>query len=40
MVLEAIMALHNTRRVAQGSSPQEPWQLFDLVGGTGTGGYA
>lgn len=28
----------NAARKAHGLRPQEPWQLFDLIGGTSTGG--
>ncbi|KFY22519.1 hypothetical protein V493_06531 [Pseudogymnoascus sp. VKM F-4281 (FW-2241)] len=28
----------NTQRKADGKEPQEPWQYFDLMGGTSTGG--
>jgi len=40
MIIEEIMARHNARRVAQNLLPQEPWEVFDLIGGIGTGGYA
>jgi hypothetical protein len=29
----------NEERKKKGLAPQEPWELFDLIGGTSTGGY-
>lgn len=40
LILDHIMRNINTQRKADGKEPQEPWQYFDLMGGTSTGGYA
>jgi len=29
----------NKERTEKGLARQEPWELFDLIGGTSTGGY-
>lgn len=39
LILDHIMRNINTQRKADGKEPQEPWQYFDLMGGTSTGGY-
>ena len=39
MILQEILARYNARRGAKGLRPQEPWEIFDLIGGAGTGGY-
>ena len=33
------MAKVNAKRRAVGEVEVQPWQLFDLIGGTSTGGY-
>lgn len=38
VLLEQIMAMVNRRRKQRELGPQEPWQLFDMIGGSGTGG--
>lgn len=40
LILGHIMRNINTQRKKNGKEPQEPWQYFDLIGGTSTGGYA
>ena len=39
LILDHIMRNINTQRKADGKEPVEPWQYFDLMGGTSTGGY-
>ncbi|KFY76476.1 hypothetical protein V499_03898 [Pseudogymnoascus sp. VKM F-103] len=38
LILDHIMRNINTQRKADGKDPQEPWEYFDLMGGTSTGG--
>ncbi|KAG9245803.1 acyl transferase/acyl hydrolase/lysophospholipase [Calycina marina] len=38
VVLEQLMEVANAERSNKGLSPQEPWQMFDMIGGTSTGG--
>jgi len=38
MILEQLMEQYNNDREGQGLPPHEPWQVFDLIGGTSTGG--
>lgn len=40
VLLEQLMEHVNDKRESQGLGKQEPWELFDLIGGTSTGGYA
>lgn len=37
-VLKRIMDGHNAKREKLGQSPQKPADIFDLIGGTSTGG--
>lgn len=37
-VLKRIMDGHNAERKRLGQSPQKPADIFDLIGGTSTGG--
>lgn len=37
-ILEHLMDRVNKRRAEKGLAPQEPWQVFDMIGGTSTGG--
>lgn len=39
MILEQLLDQYNGMREDNGLQPQEPWQVFDLIGGTSTGGY-
>ncbi|KFY16292.1 hypothetical protein V492_01439 [Pseudogymnoascus sp. VKM F-4246] len=39
IILEHLMDRTNRKRKEQGLDPQEPWQMFHLIGGTSTGGY-
>ena len=39
VLLEQLMEHVNDQRESQGLQKQEPWELFDLMGGTSTGGY-
>lgn len=39
VILEQIMDDINNRRTKKGLATQEPWQTFDMIGGTSTGGY-
>jgi patatin-like phospholipase/acyl hydrolase len=39
MILRQIMKRVNEQRAPQ-AEQLEPWQVFDLIGGTSTGGYA
>jgi hypothetical protein len=39
MILRQIMKRVNEQRAPQ-TDQLEPWQVFDLIGGTSTGGYA
>jgi patatin-like phospholipase/acyl hydrolase len=38
VILEQIMEKINIRREQEDLPPQEPWQAFDMIGGTSTGG--
>ncbi|KFY41719.1 hypothetical protein V494_02825 [Pseudogymnoascus sp. VKM F-4513 (FW-928)] len=38
IILEHLMDRTNRKRKEQGLDPQEPWQMFHLIGGTSTGG--
>ncbi|TAQ91338.1 hypothetical protein B7494_g305 [Chlorociboria aeruginascens] len=38
IILEHLMEKVNDERKKKGLAPQEPWELFDLIGGTSTGG--
>lgn len=38
VILEQVMDMVNHVRKQRGLEPQEPWQLFDMIGGSGTGG--
>lgn len=38
VLLEQIMDNINTHRIENGLAPQEPWETFDMIGGTSTGG--
>lgn len=39
IILENLMTKVNEARKQQGLHPKEPWQLFDMIGGTSTGGF-
>lgn len=39
ILLQQLMAHVNNQRKEHGLPEQEPWELFDLMGGTSTGGY-
>jgi len=39
VLLQQLMEHVNNERGSQGLQKQEPWELFDLMGGTSTGGY-
>jgi hypothetical protein len=39
IILEHFMDRANRKHKEQGLEPQEPWQMFHLIGGTSTGGY-
>lgn len=39
LILKRLMDRTNTERIELGLGPVKPWQLFDLIGGTSTGGY-
>jgi hypothetical protein len=39
VLLEQIMDKINTHRTENGLAPHEPWEAFDMIGGTSTGGY-
>lgn len=39
VVLEQVMEVANEERRKFGLPRQEPWQMFDIIGGTSTGGY-
>jgi patatin-like phospholipase/acyl hydrolase len=39
VLLEQIMDQINTHRTENGLATQEPWEAFDMIGGTSTGGY-
>jgi patatin-like phospholipase/acyl hydrolase len=39
VLLEQLMEHVNDQRESKGLPKQEPWELFDLIGGTSTGGY-
>jgi patatin-like phospholipase/acyl hydrolase len=39
VLLEQIMDQINTHRTENDLAPQEPWEAFDMIGGTSTGGY-
>lgn len=34
------MDASNEHRRKMGLNPLEPWEMFDMIGGTSTGGYA
>jgi len=39
MILEQLLDQYNgIREEKHGLAPQEPWEVFDLIGGTSTGG--
>lgn len=38
VILEQILEQTNDSRKSQGFEAQEPWQVFDMIGGMGTGG--
>ena len=38
LILKRLMDRTNTVRKELGLNPVKPWELFDLIGGTGTGG--
>ena len=38
IMLEHIVESANARRKDQGLESLEPWQMFDMIGGTSTGG--
>ncbi|KAE9364538.1 FabD/lysophospholipase-like protein [Stipitochalara longipes BDJ] len=38
IILEHLVDRSNRKRKEQGLEPQEPWQMFHLIGGTSTGG--
>lgn len=38
VILDQIMEHSNALRKQQGLTAQEPWQAFDMMGGTSTGG--
>jgi hypothetical protein len=38
VVLEMIMDAANEERRKNNLPPQEPWEMFDMIGGTSTGG--
>lgn len=38
LILKRLMERTNTERKGLGLDPVKPWQLFDLIGGTSTGG--
>jgi patatin-like phospholipase/acyl hydrolase len=40
VLLEQLMEHVNDQRDSKGFPKQEPWELFDMMGGTSTGGYA
>jgi len=39
MILEQLLDEYNGTREEQDLAPQEPWEVFDMIGGTSTGGY-
>jgi patatin-like phospholipase/acyl hydrolase len=39
VVLEQLMDVANEERRKKNLEPQEPWQMFDMIAGTSTGGY-
>ena len=39
LILKRLMDRTNTMRKELGLNPVKPWELFDLMGGTSTGGY-
>ena len=39
LILKGLMDEINADRQDRGQSPVKPCELFDLIGGTGTGGY-
>ena len=39
VLLEQIMSNINDRRTDKGLARQEPWETFDMIGGTSTGGF-
>ena len=38
VMLEQILSKANFLREQEGFEAQEPWQMFDIIGGTSTGG--
>lgn len=38
VLLEQLMDLSNNEREKRNLRPQEPWEMFDMIGGTSTGG--
>lgn len=38
LILKRLMERTNAERKDQGLHPVKPWELFDLIGGTSTGG--
>lgn len=40
ILLEQLMDVANDMRAQQGLPKQEPWEMFDMIGGTSTGGQA
>jgi patatin-like phospholipase/acyl hydrolase len=38
VVLEQLMDAANEEGQKKGLPPQEPWEMFDMIGGTSTGG--
>jgi patatin-like phospholipase/acyl hydrolase len=38
VILEQVMDIANEKRRKAGLERQEPWQMFDIIGGTSTGG--
>ena len=38
VLLEQLMDVANEQRRQMHLEPQEPWEMFDMIGGTSTGG--
>jgi patatin-like phospholipase/acyl hydrolase len=38
VMLEQLMEAANGKRAGMNLEPQEPWEMFDMIGGTSTGG--
>lgn len=38
VLLEQLMEVANEKRIGSNLEPQEPWEMFDMIGGTSTGG--